>query len=78
MRMETDDLELLDWGVLSELGIIILTIGVWIMLHKRVARLGVIASVGLVIWWGVGRDPYVLAAAFLVGIVAVVVWWLVR
>ena len=77
MRLKTNPW-LPNLGEITELGIIVLIIGVWIMLHKRMATFGVLLSVGLVVVWGVLRDPFVLAAGLLVGIIAVIILWLVR
>lgn len=70
--------ELLGWGALSEWEEFTLVIGAAIMKYKRVVTVGLLIVLALVIGWGVTRDPFVLAAALLVGFVTGAVSWLLR
>jgi hypothetical protein len=70
--------DLLGWGTLSELDQIILVIGAIIMRYRRVVGTGLIIALVLVIWWGVARDPLVLAAGLTVGFVTGLVAWLLK
>ena len=79
MRVKSVDLsEILDWGELTELSVIILMIGAYIMLHRRVVASGVVAALALLVVWGIFRDPLLLAAALVMGFIAGFVAWLLR
>jgi hypothetical protein len=67
---------LLRWGEQSELAQELLVIIAYIMVYKSFARVAIVIALALVIGWGVTRDPWVLAAALLIGSIATVIAWL--